>query len=158
MEIEVGKLYKLNAQWHNRHGEVVEVIQTRESITKAYRGRDIYHVAYGPLREDTRKEDLDEEFVPENFKELVLDDDVELFDIDDFFDDLPEDLVESVNRIYEDEGLISFVFLNDGFLEVTFGKDEEEARRDAYKYILMKNKIDELMDEDEAETPENEKN
>jgi len=155
MEIEVGKLYKLNAQWHNRHNEVVEIIQTRESITKAYRGRDIYHVAYSPLRPDSRKEDLDEEFVPENFKELILDDDVELFDIIDFFDDLPEDLTESVERIRDDEGLNSYVFLNEGFLEVTFGKDEDEARRDAYKYIMMKNKADELMhEESEEDTPE----
>lgn len=155
MEIEVGKLYKLNAQWHNRHNEVVEIIQTRESITKAYRGRDIYHVAYSPLRPDSRKEDLDEEFVPENFKELILDDDVELFDIIDFFDDLPEDLTESVERIRDDEGLNSYVFLNEGFLEVTFGKDEDEARRDAYKYIMMKNKVDELMNEEsEEDTPE----
>jgi hypothetical protein len=157
MEIEVGKLYKLNAQWHKRHGEVVEVVQIRESITKAYRGRDIYHVAYSPLRPEARTEDLDEEFIPENFSELVLDDDIELFDILEFFDDLPDDLVESVERIRDEEDLNSYVFLHDGFLEVTFGKDEDQARQDAYTYILYKNKIDEVFDEEETgnseETP-----
>lgn len=147
----------MDAQWHNRHGEMVEIIDTRESITKAYRGRDIFHVAYSPLRPETRKEDMDEEFIPDNFKELVLDDDVELFDILDFFDDLPEDLVTSVEKIQEDEDMNSYVFLHEGFLEVTFGKDEDEARKDAYKYILYKYKIDEILEENEQEQAEDSK-
>lgn len=156
--IEVGKMYKLNAQWHNRHGEMVEIVQTRESITKAYSGRQIFHVAYSPLDPDRRTEDLDEEFIADNFRELVLDDDVDLFDLVEFFPDLPQDLAECVNKIQEDEDLNSYVFLYDGFLEVTFGKDEDDARRNAFKYMVLKSKIDENGDLIEEALGENDEN
>lgn len=143
LELEVGKLYKLNAQWHNRHGETVEIVMKRDSITKAYYGREIFHVAYNPLNPDARSEDMDTEYIADNFKECRLDDDVELFDINEFFEDLPQDLIDNINKIRDDEGLNSYVFLHDGFLEVTFGEDEDQARQQAFNYMVLKNKINE---------------
>lgn len=64
-----GGRYKLHAPWHARHGEEVEIVMKRKGLSDAYHGRMIFHVAYDPDA-DHRFEDLDEEFVAENFKNL----------------------------------------------------------------------------------------
>jgi len=61
--------YILNAKWHAQNGKEVEVIMVRKGISPAYEGKTIYHVAFDP-DEDFRSEDLDEEFIKDNFKPI----------------------------------------------------------------------------------------
>ena len=61
--------YILNAPWHGHHGKEVEIILKRKGISPSYFGKTIYHLAFDP-DEDFRSEDLDDEFIEDNFKPL----------------------------------------------------------------------------------------
>lgn len=57
----------MNAAWHAQHGKEVEILMKRKGKSKAYKGEIIYHVVFDP-DESFRSEDLDEEFIIDNFK------------------------------------------------------------------------------------------
>ena len=61
--------YILHAPWHSHNGKEVEVVMKRKGISDAYRGETVYHLAFDP-DETFRSEDLDEEFIDANFREL----------------------------------------------------------------------------------------
>ena len=137
MSIEVGGIYRLVAHWHKHHGKLIEVLEEREGITEAYAGKKVYHVAYDPFNDD-RFEDFDEEFIDINFKECVLEDDIIMHEIlSDFKVDLPEDLVDYVHKLKEEKDLNVYVYIYEGSLEVTFGRNEYEARELAFHYMRM---------------------
>ena len=150
MEIKVGEMYKLVAHWHTKHGELVEIIDEREGITEAYAGQTIYHVAFDPLEKERRKEDLDTEFIDLNFKECILEDDVNIYRIlDHFMESLPKDLIDAAHQIKEEEGVDTYIYIYDGQLHVTYGRNEEEARKDAFMYMMDHVKLLEELESDE---------
>lgn len=64
--IEVGRVYRLYAHWHSRHGKDVLVVMKRTGVSEAYAGREVYHIVADPYC--TSAIDLDTEFVEENFR------------------------------------------------------------------------------------------
>lgn len=67
MKVVIKGRYILNAAWHAQHGKEVEILMKRKGKSKAYKGEIIYHVVFDP-DESFRSEDLDEEFIIDNFK------------------------------------------------------------------------------------------
>ena len=94
MKVVIKGRYILNAAWHAQHGKEVEIVMKRKGKSKAYKGEDIYHVAFDP-DESFRAEDLDEEFIIDNFKpteELVC-----LLDIT----EAPKDIIKKFKPYYK---------------------------------------------------------
>lgn len=61
--------YILNAPWHKHTGKEVEIIMIRKGLSPSYKGKTIYHLAFDP-DEEFRSEDLDDEFIADNFRPL----------------------------------------------------------------------------------------
>lgn len=123
--------YILNAPWHSHHGKEVEVILKRKGISPSYKGKQIYHVAFDP-DESYRSEDLDDEFIEENFKPIdeircIIDTTMASKETIDLFDDhyrkLKKHLSERMNVHFierhlgdpfiEDDSLCTFYLMCD---------------------------------------------
>lgn len=61
--------YILHAPWHSHNGKEVEVIMKRKGLSPSYKDKQIFHLAFDP-DDDFRSEDLDTEFIEENFRSL----------------------------------------------------------------------------------------
>lgn len=150
MALKKGDIRILNAEWHPRHGELVEIILSRKGITKEYLGKKIFHVAYSPINEN-RKEDLDEEFIEKNFKFVELEKEATLICLNDILDGVgkfsfkdefykdksfDKDLSDAIIKIKEIDDVKTWVYFMFDTIWISFGNSEDDAIKNAPKYFM----------------------
>lgn len=97
--IEIGKIYRLNAPWHHRHGRLVFVVHSREGVSPDYAGRTIYHIVDSD--DFSTEPDWETEYVESHLSEYP-------FDVKLFLDDSIKKRMSSlINNIMESQARFS---------------------------------------------------